>query len=204
MADIIVDTSIKAGTGEYLPFHLWTGVTCDNNGSITHIDWHYSPMFHMDGFINLDFLPHSLLKFNITQEMLHGTLHTEKLPDLIEIFFISWNKIEGCVELNSLPSSIVALKARNNLLHGTLSFREIPSSLRHINLCENSLSGLLDISSVPSSLEELWLANNKFDCEILNKDVPPSLRTLNLLGNNIRGLKAAKGHPGMGCGILVE
>ena len=193
MEIVIADASkcdrIRHAGNEYLSYALWPGVRCNEADEVTHIEWHYGANIHMEGTLNLSWLPQSLIKFNITQRMLHGTLDATKLPPLLEFCFLSWNKIEGNVDLGALPRHLRSLKARSNLLGGTLCFQNIPDTLKTVQLSDNRLSGSVGVKDIPLTMEDLWLANNNFTGVIYMCDVPGTLRTLNLLGNCVQAIR---------------
>ncbi|CAL8150891.1 unnamed protein product [Prunus armeniaca] len=152
----------------------WKGITCDQDGWVTHL---LLPSKGLKGGIS-PFLLANLTHLNLSHNSLYGSLETQFFLSLnqLEILDLSYNRLSGELPLSLPSSSIRTIDLSSNHFFGAIpsSFFQQASNLTSFNVNNNTFTGY-----VPSSI--------CLHCS-------PSLRILDFSSNLFNGNLA----PGLG------
>eukprot|EP00834_Sanchytrium_tribonematis_P006547 NODE_492_length_6837_cov_0.395963.p4 type:complete len:204 gc:universal NODE_492_length_6837_cov_0.395963:1837-2448(+) len=110
--------------------------------------------------IECDAVPLRVMMINWKGLGLSGSISNAVLPDLLEIFDISNNKLTG--NLPALPANMIFFWASNNLLTGSISY--IPPRMYYFYVDSNQFTGSISFQK-PIKLD---IHNNQFSSLFIN------------------------------------
>ena len=179
----------KDSTGEFFNACDWPGVECDNDGSVTYIDWYLENW--ACGAVSLDILPPNLSSFDITRGFLsswqvRGTISTDLLPRHLDTFVVDGCAFEGSIDLTLLPPPMRAFRARDNRLEGKINLESLPAGMLRLDLSGNQLNGRLCLTQLPATMHTLALRANQFTGPIEFENLP-CMQILDLRDNALYG-----------------
>ena len=194
--------------GAFLDISKWKGVKCNSTGDPIRVVW----IQFLSGTIALDFLPQSLLYFDVCScKLLHGTLCTSTLPPRLKLLrlhytamhgLIDWRNLpttyfssmdigmgnfSGSVDLTALPPKLSKLVLSQNKFTGEINLEHLPAKLEILHLCSNALSGVVSLGSLPAALKQLSLDGNRFIGDLKIFNAPQKLERVSVFGNNFSG-----------------
>ncbi|CAL8150928.1 unnamed protein product [Prunus armeniaca] len=173
----------------------WKGITCDQDGSVTHL---LLPSKRLKGGIppsslrNLTHLTH----LNLSHNSLYGSLETQFFLSLnrLEILDLSYNRLSGELPLSLPSSNIQTVDLSSNLFFGAIpsSFFQQASNLTSFNVSNNTFTGYVPSSiclhSSPS-LRLLDFSSNLFSGNLaLGLGKCSKLQVFRASHNNLSGL----------------
>ena len=167
--------------GSFQTLEHWPGLRFDAGGCMTEIDFQ-SRLFLRDleeefrigpgGFIDLQWIPATVVKFNVKGLDLHGSVHTATLPKFLTTLDISTNKFHGYFCQRGLPRSMTRVIISGDAFEGPVHAADMPRSMHAFWAAFNDFSGSLDVQALPRGLAELSLQGNLLSGEIDLSDIP--------------------------------
>jgi hypothetical protein len=124
---------------------------------------------------------------NFGNKNLSGNVDLTKLPQSLQVLYLTNNQLRGTPDLTQLPQSLRELWLQSNKYTGTPDLTQLPQSLQELSLEENEFSGTPDLTHLPQSLQKLWLMNNKFTGTPDLTQLPQSLQVLRIGSNTFSG-----------------
>mmetsp|Transcript_32613 Transcript_32613/g.44777 ORF Transcript_32613/g.44777 Transcript_32613/m.44777 type:complete len:241 (-) Transcript_32613:237-959(-) len=162
------------------PACTWYGVHCNAHSEIQQIDWSDASL---TGPLQLRYLPESLEKFIVSGNKLCGQVSVSDLPPRLVFLRMDNNNFEGCVNFSALPEPLIRLSLDENMFTGKVCLTNLPKKLQKLYISDNHFSGELDLRQLPLEIEYVWLDNNKFTGFVDLSHLPPMLRILYLSDN---------------------
>ena len=189
MEELIQDLSIpskqsyKDPNGDMLDACTWSGVTCDDEGRVTEVEFNRA----LSGVIALRSIPPHVTSFSVRWTSLVATLITAELPVGLRNLTLFANKFFGSVNFRTLPEYLEKMDIAENSFTGSADLTVLPKTLVDLLMHHNKFSGSLSLESLPDSLEMLDGSNNNFEGEISLESLPPKMDTLYLSDNRLSG-----------------
>lgn len=167
----------------------WSGITCNNSGSITAIDIESNNLvgtipqelyaLYQLQLINLfanslsGTIPNwswlsNLREIDLQQNLLTGNAVPRTLPDGLTSYKVSSNQLDGTIPPTIQDwTQLRTLWAGNNQISGTIptNFGKL-NKLTSLYLFQNRLQGTLPTQLGNILLEEIWLSNNFFEQQL--------------------------------------
>jgi len=162
------------------PVAEWRGVTTNADGEVTMFRTIYCALF---GTPQLQWLPESVTKLDMTKNLLTGTLDLSVLPESLECLVLADNKFSGEIALESLHQRMCVLNLGMNQLSGSLKLESLPDNLKELYLDFNSFSGTVCLTNLPASMISLSINDNKLHGGVDLTRLPDGLASL-FLGTN--------------------
>ncbi|KAA3481405.1 MDIS1-interacting receptor like kinase 2-like [Gossypium australe] len=170
----------------------WTGITCNNAGSITDMilieyELKLRGILHN---LNFFYFP-NLIWLNLRNNSLYGSIpsHIGNLSNL-NFLDLAYNNFSGNIASEiGLLKSLSTLSLRYNLISGSIP-REILNltKLHYLDLAQNNIFGSIP-SDIGSNMQYLYLWSNNFSGSIPDEiGVLKSLFDLQLSNNNLTGV----------------
>ena len=210
IADVADKEPFMNEDGSFREISLWPGVSLNNDGEVTEVDWEYSmgnlktqaghlhwqwipetaenffaPYCELYGSVDLNELPTKLVEFSVFHNNLSGSVRLDCLPQSLELLDLSENKFEGSVDCSGLPQSMNVLYLNNNQLSGSIHLSALPDGLEEFNASKNKLSGSFQLCPVPASLRGFYLHSNELEGEVVIGALPAGTRVIQLRSNQI-------------------
>ena len=197
VADVQSLARIQDSQGVFLRVEHWAGLTFDSSGNITFIDFtnygfHDSdgeectedPPIGPGGSMDLQWIPHTAVSFNVSEQNFIGLVETAKLSRGLQNFDISQNEFFGEFRMDGLPSGLVHLIIQYNRLSGSIVVADIPRGLRKFLAARNEFSGSINLEDLPPGLSMFSVNGNKLHGEISLRHIPEKLKHIDLKGND--------------------
>ena len=162
------------------PACRWSGITCDEEGRVTEIEWH---RFRLSGILRWEFLPHALVILKLYSNGLEGEVPFTELPPKLLNFCIDGNFFRGKADFTALPGNIAYMVLSNNNFSGEICLTKLPQTLYLLELVSNQFSGPLDLTNLPSAMNSLLLNSNRFRGHVSLSSLPKGMGQLGLDGN---------------------
>ena len=169
----------------FKPFIEWPGITFDESGNVTVIDWDSTEIDSLSGTINLFWTPPRVQDLRITGHDLQGTVETVELPRNLSALILFNNRFHGTFSTKELPNMITEILIKRNYFYGSLDLQQLPDYLLSFGASKNHFTGNINLSSLPSSLIDLSLSFNSLEGPIDLSKIPESLEYLSLKNNAI-------------------
>ena len=166
---------------EYLDLDDWYGLTLDADHHVIRIKWVFR---YFKGTLALDYMPSSLIDFDITYSVFAGTVTTSKLPEKLNTFLIANNEFYGSIDFCSFPDTLTTIKINNNDFRGGADLTRLPPGLQELRISNNAFTGGLNLSALPESLVILSVMNNNFSGFLDISKLPANLKDLYAHSNN--------------------
>ena len=138
----------------------WSGVSCDDLGSVTAIDWKIHPLLR-GGTLDLSFLPEKLVEFGLKRQRMHGRLPAADIPRSMRVINLMDNFFAGTIDWPELPDTLAELQLDENYFSGRIDLLHMPASLEILGLSSNHFSGSIDVTGLPRGLVQLYLNDNR-------------------------------------------
>ena len=127
----------------------WVKVTCDQDGSVIDIDWHFSDLT-IDGSICFTVFPPHLQMFNVYHQPLTGEVDVSSLPEFLEYFCLEKCFFTGTLDLGSLPRGLEAFLCLQNKIVGIINIENLPEGMQEIAIEEpNIKEKVIRVGKVP-------------------------------------------------------
>ena len=212
IADLDDRDKLRQRDGFYGSAKKWKGVHLDEYGLICEVQWSLEDKPHKSeksplqpgGLIDLQFLPHSVEDFAISNLGLNGTVEALRLPRDLRTLIISHNFFEGTLDLERLPRKMKLLHIHGNRFEGTFDLERAPKTLTQLYANHNRLSGSVDLMHLSVPLCQLRLHHNKFSGRIDMRNVPSTVREIQLHQNSLRQDLLVIGNLHVQCRVFVD
>ena len=199
------DVAIAKGSdGEFLPIEDWSILSFDADGNVNEIQMDErfiendgdlfaseeedrsieDGCFDLDGTIDFQYVPSTVVALCISKMEFEGTLETDQLPDGLEWLTLNDNKLTGEFRVEGLPKKIHTVNISANKFCGELRVDCIPPEVQHFEVWGNQFSGGVDLSRLPPKLAMLDISRNKLQGQIKILNPPETLKTVILHKNN--------------------
>ncbi|ONI12501.1 hypothetical protein PRUPE_4G168700 [Prunus persica] len=174
----------------------WNGITCDQDGWVTHL---LLPSKGLKGGISPSSLANltRLIHLNLSHNSLYGSLETQFFLSLnrLDILDLSYNCLSGELPISPLSSNIRSIDLSSNHFFGAIpsSFFQQASNLTSFNVSNNSFTGYVP-SSICLQHSSPFLRLLDFSSNLFNGDLAPGLGKCSELQvfranhNNLSGL----------------
>ena len=133
--------------GDFLDVSAWVGAKVSESGEVIAIRW--LDIFLRIGSLALDWLPATVQKLYIRDDLLTGTLNTAQLPENLITLEIICTDMHGSISSSFLPQSLMELNLRGNKFTGEIDFTGFPTDLVSINLSKNGFTGTAVLTPGP-------------------------------------------------------
>ena len=187
--------------GDFFPIIEWQGLTFDECGSVSEIDWQidmdYTFYYHEQenvidrspvkpgGTVALQWTPPHVLKMSLFFLQLYGEFRCSMLPREMQLLDLGHNHLTGSFEAADLPQSIETINITSNSLEGPVDMARLPQSIKSFMASSNKLSGSLNLTALPENVARIDLSGNHFSGEIDLRNLPFYLADLRLHANEI-------------------
>ena len=175
-----------------LPACDWYGVICDKARYVTEMQWRN---YKLLGSLRLDFLPRTVLHFNVWDNKLKGTIPFDAMPPHLRSLRVQCNLFTGQPDLSHLPRKLIILDLHTNRFDGTVNISHLPPNLRDLDIHGNNFSGKLDITRLPRKMTYVNFSHNRFTGPLHLHQLPTSLLVLDAKNNLFSGLVKFDGLP---------
>ena len=211
--------TVRDRNGNFLDVCDWPCVECNDDEDVVKVTLKSKFNSIASGTVNFSHIPRNVVEFRARTDAGHflatpcsltGTIATERLSSIIQVFDVdhcifhgtlemktllrdlrsfdvSHNRFEGECDLTALPRGLEQVYAMYNQMTGTVRLDKLPEKLATLNLSHNKFTGSIDLSHLPAALDRLVLAYNSLSGEINLESLPPNLRSLVITENNFSG-----------------
>ena len=170
-------------TGTFKSFKCIDDVEFEEDGHLFAVDF---SGYNLQGTLQLDFMPQSMLYFFVKGNKLHGTLDTSKLPRTLLELDISKNFFFGTIEWGDFPECARSISLSSNQFTGSVDLCVLPN-VYNLSIDRNAFMGRICLSSLPEALVVLKLSNNRLGGEVSFASLPESLALLDISYNQLSG-----------------
>ena len=146
----------------YMDVRHWGGITCDDDGTVTGIDWWsgYSGPLH-EGSFQTKYLPANLKSIWISQCLLEGSFDAAVLPHTLKNLKLFYRtKFTGSFAFDALPEDLMHLDIVFAGFSGSMHLQKLPKGLRYLIAKSCSFSGAVRLDALPSQLREVFGVRN--------------------------------------------
>ena len=191
---------IQDANGLFRDVKEWEGISFDSDGNIAKID--FAPSLDYDqwdddeaeqtpfralgqgGSMDLQWIPRSVVHFDIKSLNVEGTIDTSSLPRNLKQFMISYNKFFGEFKMAGLPVSLEILDIETNNFSGPLIIADLPRGLRGCEAGCNAFSGSIQLADLPRKLTAFSVRRNQLCGDLCIRNIPHSIVKIDLRGND--------------------
>ena len=170
--ELVDDPPFAVDSGCFNDISTWKGVSCDEKGHVTNIDWSskFDTFFPQGGVIKMEWLPSSLRVFDIYRNALRGSVDLSILPRDMQIIDLTENQLTGSLNLRQLPKLLEVLDLACNTFSGWVDLTTLTSSLRVLDISHNKLTGRIKCTGMPPNMNYIRLQDNLFHGDLLLDD----------------------------------
>ena len=137
----------------------WTGLECNTNKQVMHIDW-FDYDLYLAGEINFTIFPQHLCTLVLIDQKLRGEVNLCALPTTMRCIQIESCPVTGTLDLASLPEGLQTLTFTDNRITGIRNVRNLPVTLRRLQVMESAVQPKsVHIGKLPSSEIRINLYN---------------------------------------------
>ena len=200
-ADVDNLQAFQDANGEFIPIESWEGLKFDSDGNVSKINFDSkfgcnlflnegeepvdeNPPIGPGGSMDLQWIPHSVISFSISDVEISGSVDTSILPRGLEEFDISFNSFRGEFSMAGLPGGLRILNVQGNELSGSLIIADIPRRVYHFNISDNAFSGEINFGDLPPNLSVFYARKNKLYGTISLQRLPESIQGFAISGND--------------------
>ena len=121
----------------------WTGIECDDDGRIFQIKWEN------------------------TDNILHGSLNFSMFPHHTEYFGVEGQRLVGEIDVGHLSASLVFVGIHGTRITGTLDIEKLPRELIFFLISDNAICDIINVQNLPKSLQMLKVQERGIHKEVL-------------------------------------
>ena len=135
----------------------WVGISCDEE-TVTEVDFYR----RNTGSLNVHFLPSTVHTIDLRWCEQSYAIISRRLPQALKDFNMSFNLIEGTIDIPNFPDSIEVIDLQKNSIVGTVDLHILPPKLRRLDLSKNNLKqSTIYYGELPSCMERMSFSKNK-------------------------------------------
>ena len=136
----------------------WMSVNSSPLNTVQSITW---PRRNLECPFSVEWLPMTVDRLNVTQNLLNGFLNLECFPDRMQTVNLSFNRLTGPVSLLKLPHRFKSPFICWNRFYGTIDVTALPPHISVVKVEGSDFEGKTNFSKLPHSLTNFYIGQSR-------------------------------------------